>query len=62
MTKSEEIAALVTEAAREGSYPTDVANLAIQKFMEWEKKHYDIYPKDTPLTMKEDPCLTDSRG
>jgi hypothetical protein len=37
----------------EGSYPTDVANLAIQKFMEWEKKHYDIYPKDTPLTMKE---------
>ena len=46
MTKSEEIAALVTEAAREGSYPTDVANLAIQKFMEWEKKHYDIYPKD----------------
>jgi len=55
MTKSEEITAIKIQAVEEGRFPREVADLAIQKFMEWEKKHYDIYPKDTPLTMKEDP-------
>ena len=62
MTKGEEITAIKIQAVEEGRFPREVADLAIEHYEKHLSQHYDIYPKDTPLTMKKDPCLTDSRG
>ena len=63
MTLSEELTALTDEAvAKSGGNAVVAASLAIEHYEKHLSQHYDIYPTDTPLTMKEDPCLTDSRG
>jgi|ETNvirome_6_1000_1030641.scaffolds.fasta_scaffold387121_2 hypothetical protein len=55
MTKGEEITAIKIQAVEEGRFPREVADLAIEHYEKHLSQHYDIYPKDTPLTMKKDP-------